>query len=566
MYILGINSAYHESAVCLLRDGAIVVAIEEERFNRKKHAKSARVDNPDEIPVNAIRYALEKAGISADQVAHVGFSIDPWRRLENKDLDELVVDGDWGSIAGEEAFFNRLMLIPDRLRDMGFEAQVTWLGHHQCHAASAFYPTPFREAAVLAVDGIGEANTTLLCYGQGTRVEMLKEIAYPNSLGFVWEKLSKFLGFGEYDAAKVMGLASYGDPRRYMGRFEQVIRLVPEGGFVVDNGVFRFRAEDYVPLENLFGARRRTREQDLAREHEDIAAALQEITNRVAIHLADYLHAQTGSRNLCLAGGVALNCVMNRVVYEESPFENLFVQPAAHDAGTALGAALFIWHSVLGMESRCVMDHAFWGPAFSDEEIETFLRGEDSLIYVRVDDIERKAAELLADGNVVGWFQGAMEFGPRALGNRTLLADPRNPGMRDILNEKVKHRESFRPFAPSVLHEEADKWFEIAKPTSASEFMLVAYPANPDFRDRIPAVVHVDGTSRIQTVRKEVNPRYHKMISEFYAMTGVPVVLNTSFNDSEPIVCTPEDAINTFKNTRIDYLAIGNYLVTRNGT
>ena len=562
MYILGINSVYHESSACLLKDGAIIAAVEEERFTRKKHAKSARVDNTDELPMSAIYYCLDKAGIELAEVDRIGFSFNPRKRLRNKEFKDTVDENSWGSVSGEDEAFVRLNRVPEKLREKGFSGEFKWIDHHLCHAASGFYPSPFDEAAVLTVDGIGEVSSTSFAHGKKNKLKIIGEILYPASLGFLWEKIAKYLGFTEYDSCKTMGLAGYGDPETYLKHFYEMVRIVPEGRFELDNNILRFRAEDFSGLERLFGVRRRERDQELTQAHKDIAASLQEVTNGVMMHMVNYIHEQTGSENLCMAGGVALNCVSNRLLHEQGPFANLYIQPAAHDAGTAIGAAMVVWNFILGNDYRETMTHAYFGPSFTDEEIETALKNR-RVNYQRVEDIERKVAQLLSQMHIVGWFQGAMEVGPRALGNRSLLADPRFPQMREIMNKKIKHREMFQPFAPSVLYEQADKWFEITKPTQASDFMLITYPTKNGADGRIPAVTHIDQTCRIQTVRKETNSKYHKLISEFFSLTGVPLVLNTSFNDSEPIVCSPADAVNTFLKTGMDYLAIGNFLVGR---
>jgi carbamoyltransferase len=443
-----------------------------------------------------------------------------------------------------------------------------WVGHHLSHAASTFYASPFDDAAILVIDGIGDdSDTAAYFHGVGKEIRTLQTISFPHSLGFLWELLSLFLGFSLYDAAKIMGLASYGDPRRYAHVLEKLVRPVVDGKFELDNDLLRLEKIVYYPpsadftcLEELFGLKARHPHEELTQAHRDIAAALQQKTNELVHHILVHLHQTTGSKNICLAGGVALNCVTNRHAFEASPFEHLYVQAGANDAGTAVGAAAHIWHNALGHEARQPMLSPYTGPAFSNGEIEASLQAH-GLKYERVDDIERKVASLIAQGAVVGYFQGQMEFGPRALGSRSILADPRNADMREILNHKVKHREYFRPFAPSVLYEEVNNWFEIAKETTAADFMLMAYPAKATVKDRIPAVLHVDGTGRIQTVKKDLSPRYHRVISEFYELTGIPIVLNTSFNDQEPIICTPSDAVNTFLKTNIDYLAIGDFLV-----
>lgn len=563
MYILGINSAYHESSACLLKDGIIIAAAEEERFTRKKHGKVACVHNPHELPVHAIDYCLTSAGSNLGEVGYIGFSFNPQRRLANKDFHERVVEGDWGSESGEETFFQNLRQIPSLLEEMGFHGEFLWIDHHLSHAASTFYLSPFSEAAILTVDGIGETESTVLASGQDRDITELHKIHYPASIGFLWEKIAKYLGFTEYDSYKVMGLAGYGRPERYKEQFQSLITPLPDGSFSVNNDITCFRVEDYTDLEQLFGLPRRKPQEALTEPYQDVAAALQQVTNEILLNIVEYLHQRTLSANLCLAGGVALNCIANEVIHTRGPFANIYIQPAAHDAGTALGAALAIWHQQLEGERRQVMQQVYLGPAFSDAEILQALQ-EKPVRYERMSAIEQVVAQLLSDGKIIGWFQGAMEFGPRALGNRSLLADPRDKTMWDILNLKVKHREEFRPLAPSVLSEAAQDWFEIEKPTMASDFMLLTYPAKQEFRRKIPAVVHVDGTSRIQTVHKETNAKYHALIAHFFQLTGVPLVLNTSFNDNEPIVCTPQDALATFLRTpEMDYLALGDFLVSR---
>ena len=562
-YILGLNSAYHESSACLIKDGKIIAAVEEERFNRKKHAKHARVDNPDELPINSINFCLKEAGITLKDVDYIGFSFSPAKRLRNKYFDEKVTVGSWGSDEGEDLFYQKLMQIPQKLSELygvDVKEKFRWIDHHTSHAGSAYFVSPFEEAAILVVDGIGEFESTTLYRGKSNKIKRIKSITYPHSLGFLWEKLSKFLGFSKYDACKVMGLASYGNSKKFYNQLMSFVK-VNSRDFNIDHKVVKFRIEDYSDLEKILGNKRQP-DQEIEERHADIAAALQRITEEIIVRLANYLHRETKSENICLAGGVALNCVANSVLKEKTSFRNFYVQPAANDAGTAIGAAYLIWNQKLGNPRSFVMDHSYFGPDYSNEEIRTVLE-ENNLKFAEQESIEKAVAKLVSEGNIVGWFQGKMEIGPRALGNRTLLADPRNPKIRDILNKKVKHREYFRPFAPSVLVEKADEWFRIPKKSISSDFMLFAYDVFENIRELIPAVTHVDGTSRIQTVRKETNPKYYKLIQEFEALTGVPIVLNTSFNDQEPIVCSPQDAVNTFLKTRIDYLAIGKFLISR---
>ena len=563
LYTLGINAAYHDLSACLLKDGEVVGCVEEERFTRRKHAKEALVSNSDELPWRSIAHLLGREGASLADVTQIGYSLQPKNRLRNAEFGDAVIPGSWGSAEGERRFYELVSTVPEQLRNAGFGGSFHWLDHHSCHLASAFYPSGYSSAALLSVDGIGETASSVAAYGSDNEIRELRRIEYPNSLGFLWEKLCEFLGFSRYDACKVMSLAAYGDAARYRPEMRRLIAPDSVRGFVTDAERLSFRTDDFDGLEQLFGLPRRLPNAELAPAHYDVAAALQTATTEIMHSLALWLHEKTGSDSLAMVGGVLLNCVTNRHLVEETPFRNVFIQPAANDAGTALGAALLLWHGKDGRPRAGRMDHAYLGPSFPESAIEDELR-RSRVNYERVSRIEQRIGELLATGCVVGWFQGAMEFGPRALGNRSLLADPRSTALARRLNDIVKHREFFRPFAPSVLSEEAERWFEIKRRTPASDYMLVAYPVRNEYRARIPGVLHVDGSARIQTVRKETNPKYHGVIDAFYRQTGVPLVLNTSFNDREPIVCSPMDALRTFEATDIDYLAIGPFLVSRN--
>ena len=561
-HILGINSAYHESSACLVSNGKLVAAAEEERFNRVKHAKKARVDNPDRLPLEAINFCLREANIEFCEVDCVAYSFNPPERLKNVQTGEDVSEGGWGSSKGEETFYNLLMNIPERVREMAGEpVQFYWIDHHLAHAASAFFVSPFESSAVLSVDGIGEFTTTWLGFGEGNNLNVVKEIHYPNSLGFLWERITKFLGFTEYDAAKIMGLSAYGDPEKYYDAFLQFVTI--GSGFTIDNDVTKFRIEDYSGLEALFG-KKREKGEPITQRHKDIAAALQKVNEDIILDLAEYLYEETTLENICIAGGVGLNCVTNGILEEKGPFKRIYIQPAANDGGTAIGAAYYVWCSLLHGEREYVMENPFVGPEYSDGEMVEALE-KAGLPYTRVENIEEVTASLVAEGNVVAWFQGRMEIGPRALGNRSILADPRNPRMKDILNEKIKYREWFRPFAPSVLEERTKDWFERNCNSLSARFMLFAFKTKDSKKKLIPSVIHVDGTSRVQTVSENFNPRYYWMIRAFEDLTGVPLVLNTSFNSREPIVCSPEDAVRTFVKNKMDYLVLGNFLASRNG-
>jgi carbamoyltransferase len=568
MYILGVNSVYHESSACLIRDGTLVATAEEERFNRLKHGKQARPDNPDELPVNAMRFCLEAGGVTPGEIAHVTCAADPG---EIEAVWRAGIPSPWHRRDDQARFARTVRNVPRKLAGLGFTGDFHWVPHHAAHAASAYYPSSFPESAALAIDALGDdAFSTRLYHGRGGTLECLQSIRYPASIGYLWELCSVFLGFGVYDAAKVMGLAGYGNPKRFAAEFGRLAWATPGGGFDMAHGLLSFSEIMYYPpsancsgLASVLGVQPRRRGEPLLEVHHDVAAALQEKTNDLVLHLVRHAHALTGSRRLCLAGGVALNCVANQVGFEHGPFDALYVQPAAHDGGLALGAALYVFSHVLGHEPALEMQHAYWGPCYSDEQIAAELGRHAELVAVRPADLEREVARLISTGHVIGLFQGAMELGPRALGNRSIIADPRDRRMRDILNQKVKHREYFRPLAPSVLHEAVPEWFDVRKATPAADFMLMAYPARPDKHDRMGAVLHVDNTCRIQAVRADVNPRFHRIISEFEALTGVPMVINTSFNDQEPIICSPSDAIATFLKTEIDYLAIGPFLVRK---
>lgn len=572
MYILGINAAYHESAACLVKDGQVVMAIEEERLNRIKHGKLSTPETTGQLPWKAIRKCLDAAGIGLDACAHIGYSFSPdilqkgvasWRSanggahawpLDKESYQTL----EGGLNFAEGVLSSRRQLI----EDAGFAGEFHFLPHHDCHAASAFHVSPFEKAAVLVVDGIGEWASTSLYHGDGTTLGKVHDFLFPNSLGFVWEKLSKYLGFSQYDASKVMGLAAYGDGAKTIELFSRIV--TDKENMSVDLAVLRHESPDFTTLEALFGLPRRHTPVDFDidnwQAYVDVAAGLQLLTEQVLLHILRKFD-RTTYRHLCMAGGVALNCAANGVIVREKLFDDVFIQPASNDAGTAMGAAFLIWNQVLGHPREYVFNHAYLGPEYSDGEIEAVLR-RTNLAYRKVD-IEKEVAQLIANGSIVGWFNGRMEWGPRALGGRSLLADPRNKAVRELMNVKVKHRELYRPFCPSILGERAEEWFEGSASVAAGKYMLTTSRVRAEKAERIPAVVHFDGTVRAQTVYAQDNPRYHRLISEFDALTGVPLLLNTSFNDSEPIVCTPQDAINTFMKTDIDYLALGSYLISK---
>ncbi|KPA11762.1 carbamoyltransferase [Candidatus Magnetomorum sp. HK-1] len=563
MYILGINSVYHESSAAILKNGKTIAAVEEERFNRLKHGKKANVDNPHHIPESSIRYCMKEANILPKDLKFIAFSFDPKLRKKMFQPDPISLKGSWGDQRGEEKFLsclNGVIAALSTFFDFDIEHLFNWVPHHLAHASSAFYPSGEQNASIFVIDGIAENASTMLAYGEDHQIEVLKEIQYPHSIGFLWEKISSYLGFSEYDASKVMGMAAYGDSNTFKKEFSSFAQI-QDGYFNIDNSILNFRT-GFDGLENIFGKKRLASEK-LKQKHFDLAAILQEFTENAKLNLLKKLYKLKPSRTVCIAGGVGLNCLSNYRIMQQSPFEKVFIPPGPHDAGTSIGSALYLSHYLEKKDYKIEKDlNPFTGPEFSDNEIEEAINFNGFKIN-RIENKEVKAAQMISEQKIIGWFQGRMEFGPRALGNRSLLCDPRFSRMRDIINNKVKHRENFRPFAPSILKEEARSWFKIGSWSDSFHFMLLAPPVQDDKINLIKAVVHVDNTSRIQVVDQKFNPTFYRLICQFFKITGVPIVLNTSFNDCEPIVCSPYDAIETFKKTMIDALFIGDYLLMR---
>ncbi len=584
--ILGISAFFHDSAAVLLVDGRIVAAAQEERFTRRKHDES--------FPRHAVDYCLRTAGLTPAQLDHVVFYEKPFLKFER--LLETYLSF---APAGIRSFFKatpqwlheKLQLTRVMNEGLGgkYRRPYVFTEHHESHAASAFFPSPFEEAALLTVDGVGEWSTATLGVGRGHHIELTHEMRFPHSLGLLYSAFTYFCGFrvnsGEY---KLMGLAPYGTPRYADLILEKIMDLKADGSFRLALDYFDFCAGLTMTsprFDALFGGPPRRPEAALTARELDLAASVQVVTETIMLRMARHLHAQTGLKNLCLAGGVALNCVANGRLLREGPFENIWVQPAAGDAGGALGAALFTWHQLLEnprAPGRPDGQHGtLLGPEFSNEEIAAALT-EGGGVYEWVENEEKLCAEtatLIAAGKVVGWVQGRMEFGPRALGNRSILGDARNPGMQSTMNQKIKFRESFRPFAPIVLAERAAEYFEL-KPGVESPYMLLVAPVRGELRRApeaapatgvgrvneirsvIPAVTHVDHSARIQTVDEVRNPRLHRLLQAFARQTGCPVMINTSFNvRSEPIVCTPADAYRCFMATDMDVLVVGNYIL-----
>ncbi len=575
-YVLGINSAYHESSACLVKDGEVIAAAEEERFNRKKHGKHCLVDNPHELPYQAIDFCLKKGKIKFSDLDKVAFSFDPPQRLEkNIGLNENATPGDWGSEEGEKKFYELCMSIPSILEKKyktSLKGKWHWIPHHLAHASSAYFHSPFDEAVVLTIDGIGEFCSVSFGYGKGTKFELLEELgAYPSSIGFLWTKASRFLsilvdGMGEYGAGKIMALASYGDPNRFYDTFRSFVHYDDKGNFRIDGKVQQFREDSHSEYEKLFGFKGRKEDEEITKDHMDFAAALQRITNELILGLAKKLYKTKKAKNLCMAGGVSLNCTSNSHILENGPFEKIFIQPGANDMGTALGAALYVSHLELDTKATKI-NTPYLGSDFTNEEIEEVLKENKEIEFVKLSSIEAVSASLIEKGAVIAWFQGGSEFGPRALGNRSIVADPRKSHNFKKVSQDIKKREWFRPLAPAVMEEHADEWFVRPKNQAVSDkWMLFAYKVQPDKIGQIPAVTHHDNTARIQCVSKETNEKWYNLISEFHKLTGVPVLINTSFNSKEPIVNTPEEAVSTFLRTGLDFLAIGDFLVTKKGT
>lgn len=576
--VLGINAAYHQPSACLVRDGTVIAAVEEERFSRVKGGKEADVDNTLVLPFRSIDYVLKAGGVSLNDVDLIGTSFSPERRACHEDLWERippVLKGSYETPDGDRAFRGLMLLMPDVMAARYgadpslISSRFRWVPHHLSHLASAFYASPFPSAAALVIDGIGESDTTTLADCTSAGIRVLETIDYPDSLGFVWEILTNFLGFqGNYDESKIMGLAAYGTPEVHRRAMESLISIEPDGRFRthIDPTVL---SGDYSWMERMFGFAHRLPYEPLAweggdRRHANLAAALQEKTNEVFLRLTTRLRRETQRPYLVMAGGVALNCVANGLVAESVGFDDVYVQPAAGDAGSAVGAALHLSFANCGSErtGAGTMSTPYLGPAYGDKEMEAALR-QHRLPYSRVSDPIREAARRLADGQIVGWFQGALEFGPRALGNRSLLANPTSPTIRHILNLQVKHREDFRPYCPTLLAEYASDWLEHERPfCRASRVMLATYRIRADRRSQVPAIIHLDGSSRVQILHREDNPVYHELIQAFHQITGIPMLLNTSFNDREPIVCSPAHACQTYLKTRFDAMFLGPFLVT----
>lgn len=593
MNILGFSAYYHDSAACLVVDGKIIAAAQEERFTRKKHDSG--------FPAQAVKYCLAEAGLKPENIDYIVFYDKPFLKFERL-LETYLAFAPRGfksfvaalPVWLKDKLFQKRM-ISDALKE-NFGDQVDWAQrllfseHHLSHAASAFFPSPFEQAAVLTMDGVGEWTTTSLAIGKGNQLSVQTEIHFPHSLGLLYSAITYYTGFkvnsGEY---KVMGLAPYGEPRYAELIKKHLIDIKEDGSFHLDMRYFNYCTGLTMTNEHfdeLFGGPPRKAESPLTQKEMDLAASVQAVTEEIVIKLARGIRQTTGQTNLCLAGGVALNCVANGKLLKEKIFDNIWIQPAAGDAGGAVGAALAAYHLMLNqprvVDPTDAMQGSYLGPSYSQGEIDSRLRAAGAVfVTVSDDELIEQTAQALADGKAVGWHQGRMEFGPRALGGRSIIADPRSPTLQKQLNLKVKYRESFRPFAPSVLREDVTEWFdldtdspymllvtEVAKnkqrPMTAEQKKLFGIDKLNVPRSEIPAITHVDYSARVQTVHEKTNPRYYQLISRFKSLTGCPVLVNTSFNvRGEPIVCTPEDAFNCLMGTEIEFLAVGNSIMRK---
>ncbi|MBH09541.1 MAG: hypothetical protein CMG74_04155 [Candidatus Marinimicrobia bacterium] len=586
MYIIGISAFYHDSAACLIKDGEIIAAAQEERFTRKKHDNS--------FPSNAIKFCLKQGKIKISDIDYVSYYEKPILKF-NRIISTYIAFAPIGVVSFNKALRNQLgsrLHIKKIIRNkLNYDSKIIFSKHHESHAASAFFPSPFSEAAFITMDGVGEWSTTSFGIGKNNKIELLADIQFPHSLGFLYSAFTYYTGFrvnsGEY---KVMGLAPYGEPKYKELIYENLIDVKKDGSFRMDMDYFNYCTGSTMTnsrFDILFGGPPRKPESELTQKEMDLARSIQEVTEEIVLKIAKHVKKETGMKYLCLAGGVALNCVSNGKLLRSGLFDDIWIQPAAGDAGSAIGSAMFTWHQYFNNQRKAnnksdKMQGAYLGPEFENDSIELFLKKND-YVYdtLKDDELPEKISDLIAEEKVVGWFQGRMEFGPRALGSRTIIGDARSPKMQRKINLKIKFRESFRPFAPSVRAENITDYFEIDR---ESPYMLLVADVNKNkqieisreqnsffgleklnlVRSEVPAITHVDYSARIQSVNKNTNPRYHNMLTKFNNKYGCPVIVNTSFNvRGEPIVCTPKDAYLCFMRTEMDYLIMGNYLLDK---
>lgn len=586
VYVMGISAFYHDSAACLVKDGEILYAAQEERFTRKKHDYA--------FPKNAVDFCLQKAGITVDELDFVGFYDKPFLKFERL-LETYLAYAPKGLksfIKAMPLWLKQKLWMKEVIKDeMGYEGKILFPEHHHSHAASAFFPSPYPEAAVLTLDGVGEWATASYGVGRDNKVELWAELHFPHSLGLLYSAFTYYCGFkvnsGEY---KLMGLAPYGEPKYVDEIMNYLLDVKEDGSFKMDMSYFNYCAGLTMTNEKfhkLFGLPPRQSESKLTQKYMDVARSVQYVTEEIVLKMTRHVHKTTGMKHLCLAGGVALNCVANGRILREGPFDDIWIQPAAGDAGGALGTALAIWHEYLEKPRTVdgkndLQSASYLGPDFDNDTVEKYLT-ENNIPYQKVSDADliSTVVDLMINEKVIGWFQGRMEFGPRALGNRSIIGDARSPKMQSVMNLKIKFRESFRPFAPSVMEEQVSNYFAIDR---KSPYMLLVAPVHERIRKKsddennglfgieklkvlrseIPAITHVDYSARVQTVNERDNPRYHALIRTFYEKTGCPVIINTSFNvRGEPIVCKPEEAYKCFMRTNMDYLVMGNFLLDK---
>ncbi len=580
MYILGINAYHPDSSAAIIHDGKLIAASEEERFLRIKHWAG--------FPKEAIRYCLKEANIGLGELDYIALNRNPKANFYKKIIFVLLKRPCFPLIKDRISNIFKVEGLKNTLSKEFFtprekiKAKIYNIEHHRAHLASAFFVSPFERATVVSLDGFGDFTSCMVAKGEDNKIKVLSAVNYPHSLGLIYTAFTQFLGFKKFgDEYKVMGLAAYGKPK-YLQQMEEILILKPEGKFALNLDYFAFYKKRQGMLWNntepiledvfsekfieKFGSPRKD-EEEVSSFHCDLAASLQAMYEKAFFHILNYAHRITGVSNLCLAGGCALNSLANGKIFEYAPFKEIYIQPGASDAGGSLGAGYYLYHQILDNKREFLMRHAYWGPGFNEEKIgkamEERKKELEGCFVEKVEDDDKlchKAAELIAQGKIVGWFQGRMEWGPRALGNRSILADPRRKEMKDILNERIKRREWFRPFAPSILLEKVGEYFAKDYP---DPLMLKVYPIREEKKEIIPAVTHVDGTGRLQTVSKEENPLYWKLIKEFEKITGIPVLLNTSFNENEPIVCQPKEALDCFLRTKMDVLAMGNIIIRR---
>jgi carbamoyltransferase len=559
MTILGLSCYYHDSSACLIGDGKLIAAAQEERFDRNKYSSA--------FPINSINYCLQSADLTSYDIDYVAFYEKPFLKFERIILNHLK--------SYPFSLKNFLDTMPSWLKDrlilpltlkeeLGFRGDVFFIKHHLAHEASAFLISPFDRAAILTVDGVGEWATTTYGVGEGNKINVLKELKYPNSLGLLYSIVTTYLGFRVFSGeGKIMALAETGNPK-YLDEFKKMVDVRSDGSFRLNKKYFYYNKGERMysnKFVKLFGKPRLSKE-SIEDRHRDIAASLQKMIEEIILKVVGHIYKETGLDNLCLAGGVFLNVTTNTRIVKESPFKKVFIQPAAGDNGSAVGAAFYTYNSLKNKPRKHIMNNACLGPEYSNKKINILLSNKGAK-FKRIDNdgLVKYVAKKISENKIIGWFQGRMEFGPRALGSRSILANPINKDMKDILNKKVKHRESFRPFAVSILRERLSDFFEL---DVDSPFMLLVGKVRGDKKKLIPSALHNNNTSRIQTVTKKENGIYYDLINEFKNITGIPMIMNTSFNDNnEPIVCSPEEAYNCFMKTGIDYLIMGNYIVKK---